>query len=180
MLIAEGKPANSEDLIVLWALGLPYEGQHGDDAQALARRLRRRCPTSRASATATRRRPASPSTSGRSSSPTGRWPRRAQRGVRIAVAIVDHRGDPIQLDTMDGAPTAGAVRGRGGGRRRPRPSSCPSAEVDPRARPPCCPTACSTAPGGLPVREGDRVVAGLGVAGADPGVCHEIAASVLA
>ncbi len=31
MLIAEGKPANSEDLVVLWALGRPYEGQHGDD-----------------------------------------------------------------------------------------------------------------------------------------------------
>ena len=31
MLIADGKPANSEDLIVLWALGLPYQGQHGDD-----------------------------------------------------------------------------------------------------------------------------------------------------
>ena len=31
MLIAEGKPANSEDLIVLWTLGLPYQGQHGDD-----------------------------------------------------------------------------------------------------------------------------------------------------
>ena len=31
MLIVDGKPANSEDLIVLWALGLPYQGQHGDD-----------------------------------------------------------------------------------------------------------------------------------------------------
>src|SRR3954469_5488180 len=32
-LIAQGKPANAEDLVVLWALGLDYEGQHGDDAQ---------------------------------------------------------------------------------------------------------------------------------------------------
>ena len=40
MLIADGKPANSEDLIVLWTLGLPYEGQHGDDREALARRVR--------------------------------------------------------------------------------------------------------------------------------------------
>src|SRR3954470_17061044 len=31
MLIAQGKPTNSEDLVVLWALGLPYVGQHGDD-----------------------------------------------------------------------------------------------------------------------------------------------------
>src|SRR3954452_24368010 len=32
-LIAQAKPANAEDLIVLWALGLDYEGQHGDDVQ---------------------------------------------------------------------------------------------------------------------------------------------------
>src|SRR3954462_5441021 len=32
-LIAQGKPANAEDLIVLWALGLDYVGQHGDDVQ---------------------------------------------------------------------------------------------------------------------------------------------------
>src|SRR3954470_12823471 len=32
-LIADGKPANNEDLLVHYALGLPYEGQHGDDAE---------------------------------------------------------------------------------------------------------------------------------------------------
>src|SRR3954447_25168719 len=32
-LIAQGKPANAEALVVLWARGLDYEGQHGDDAQ---------------------------------------------------------------------------------------------------------------------------------------------------
>src|ERR1700749_787178 len=35
-------------------------------------------------------------------------------------------------------------------------------------------------PGGLPVMQGDQVVAGLGVAGRDPGVSQEIAAAVLA
>jgi len=35
-------------------------------------------------------------------------------------------------------------------------------------------------PGGAPVREGDRVVAGLGVAGPEAGVCQEIATTVLA
>jgi uncharacterized protein GlcG (DUF336 family) len=34
--------------------------------------------------------------------------------------------------------------------------------------------------GGLPVEEDGRVVAGLGVAGRDPGACEEIAAAVLA
>src|SRR3954469_19640478 len=32
-LIAGGRPANCEDLLVHYALGLPYEGQHGDDAE---------------------------------------------------------------------------------------------------------------------------------------------------
>src|SRR3954453_44026 len=32
-LIAQGKPANAEDLVVLWALGLDYVGQHGDDVK---------------------------------------------------------------------------------------------------------------------------------------------------
>ena len=35
-------------------------------------------------------------------------------------------------------------------------------------------------PGGLPVRDTGRVVAGLGVGGGDPFVCHEIAATALA
>ena len=42
------------------------------------------------------------------------------------------------------------------------------------------PYAVATVPGGLPVREGDRVVAGLGIAGAAPDVCHDIAAAVVA
>jgi uncharacterized protein GlcG (DUF336 family) len=29
--IADGRPANAEDLLVHYALGLPYAGQHGDD-----------------------------------------------------------------------------------------------------------------------------------------------------
>ena len=32
-LIADGRPANAEDLLVHYALGLPYAGQHGDDEQ---------------------------------------------------------------------------------------------------------------------------------------------------
>jgi uncharacterized protein GlcG (DUF336 family) len=37
----------------------------------------------------------------------------------------------------------------------------------------------SSLPGGLPVAEDGRVVAGLGVAGPDPELCHAIAAAVL-
>jgi len=36
-----------------------------------------------------------------------------------------------------------------------------------------------TVAGGVPVREGDRVVAGLGIAGPDAAVCEEIAAAAV-
>ena len=75
MLIADGKPANSEDLVVLWTLGLPYQGQHGDDEKRWLDSFGA-LPTSRASGTATRPRPASPSTNGRLGWPTRRSPRR--------------------------------------------------------------------------------------------------------
>ncbi len=32
-LIADGRPSNGEDLLVHYALGIPYEGQHGDDLE---------------------------------------------------------------------------------------------------------------------------------------------------
>ena len=41
VLSADGKPANPEDLLIAYALGLPYAGQHGDDTEALAGPLRR-------------------------------------------------------------------------------------------------------------------------------------------
>ena len=35
---ADGEPANPEDLLIAYALGVPYVGQHGDDRGPLARR----------------------------------------------------------------------------------------------------------------------------------------------
>ena len=106
MLIADGKPANSEDLIVLWALGLPYEGQHGDDREALARRLRGAARR----ATGLGYGDPPPAEPARAAWAVGLADQAiaeaGRRGVRIAVAVVDGRGDPIQQDTMDGAPTA--------------------------------------------------------------------------
>ena len=106
MLIADGQPANSEDLIVLWALGLPYVGQHGDDAKRWREAFGEL--------------PDEPGL-GYADPPPADQPEHTwaleladramalahERGLRVAVAITDHRGDPIQLDTMDGAPTAG-------------------------------------------------------------------------
>ena len=106
-LIAGGRPANGEDLLVHYALGIPYEGQHGDDLErwnaaygavpdddglgladpppASGQRLREWALelADRAIAAA------------------------QGRDLRIAVSIVDRRGEPIQQDVMDGAPSAG-------------------------------------------------------------------------
>ena len=177
MLIAEGKPANSEDLIVLWTLGLPYEGQHGDDEKRWIEAFGEL--------------PGEPglgySDPPPASQPEHEWAfdladraiaEAGRRGERISVAIVDSRGDPIQQDTMDGAPSAGpfvaeAVAAGAATFQRP------SAEVDP-ALISVLPYGVVTVAGGLPVRDGDRVVAGLGIAGPDPDACRQIAASVLA
>jgi uncharacterized protein GlcG (DUF336 family) len=92
------------------------------------------------------------------------------------VAVVDSRGDPIQQDTMDGAPSAApfvaeAVAAGAATFQRP------SAEVDP-AMTTVLPYRVLTVAGGVPVRDGDRVVAGLGIAGPDAEVCEEIASAV--
>jgi uncharacterized protein GlcG (DUF336 family) len=176
MLIADGKPANSEDLIVLWTLGLPYQGQHGDDEK----RWR----------DAFHELPDEPglgySDPPPASQPEHEWAlaladaaiaEAVAREVRIAVAVVDGRGDPIQQDTMDGAPTAGpfvaeAVAAGAATFQRPSP------EIDP-AMTAVLPYRVLTVPGGVPIRVGDRVVAGLGIAGPDAGVCHQIAEAVL-
>ena len=175
MLIADGKPANSEDLIVLWALGLPYQGQHGDDEKRWL--------------DAFGEPPAEPglgySDPPPASQPEHEWAlgladqaiaEARRRGEWIAVAIVDSRGDPIQQDTMDGAPTAApfvaeAVAAGAASFQRP------SAEID-RALTSVLPYPVLTVAGGLPVREGGRVVAGLGIAGPDATTCEEIAAAV--
>lgn len=176
MLIAEGKPANSEDLLVLWALGLPYEGQHGDDEK---RWLDAFCEL-----------PAEAGL-GYSDPPPADQPEHAwavgladqaiseaaARGVCVAVAIVDHRGDPIQQDTMDGTPTAAPFVAEAVAAGAAT-FGLPSHEVEP-AMTTVLPYRALPVPGGLPIRDGDRIVAGLGIAGPRAPVCHEIAGAVL-
>jgi uncharacterized protein GlcG (DUF336 family) len=175
MLIVDGKPANSEDLIVLWTLGLPYKGQHGDDEKRWLDAFG-----------------ALPDEPGigyenppPSSQPEHEWALGAAdaaiaeavaRGTRIAVAVVDSRGEPIQQDTMDGAPSgapfvAEAVAGSAAMFQRP------SAEIDSRLTS-VLPFRVLTVAGGLPLRDDDRVVGGLGIAGPDSEVCEQIAAAV--
>ena len=177
MLIVDGEPANSEDLIVLWTLRLPYQGQHGDDKKRWFEAFGEL--------------PDEPGL-GYDDPPPANQPEHewalglvdraielaGGRGTRIAVAVVDVRGDPIQQDTMDGAPTAAPFVAEAVAAGAAT-FQLPSPEIDPRLTS-VLPYRVLTVAGGLPVREGDRVAAGLGIAGPHAAVCGEIAESVLA
>jgi uncharacterized protein GlcG (DUF336 family) len=183
-MIADGQPANPEDLLIHYALGLPYVGQHGDDRERWARSFGP-FPED------------APQGLGMAEAPPAslqeelRWAigladavieEARRREVLVAVAIVDRRGDPIQQDTMDGAPTAAAflapavaaaaatfeLKSEGVGER------FPWGELDR-----LLPYPVATVPGGAPVRVGGRVVAGLGVAGPEPLVSAQVAAAAL-
>jgi uncharacterized protein GlcG (DUF336 family) len=186
-MIADGVPANPEDLVVHYALGIPYAGQHGDDEKRW-----RDAFGDWPGEVAGRGMTAAPAAQAQ---PEHRWAvaladrvmaEAQRRGQRVAVAIADHRGDPIQQDWMPDAPTAAvavaqAVAAAAGA------FQCRSGELavvypDGLAGQlgAVLPYPILAAPGGLPVEEDGRVVAGLGVAGRDPGACEEIAAAVLA
>jgi uncharacterized protein GlcG (DUF336 family) len=181
---ADGRPANPEDLLIAYALGVPYTGQHGDDQKRWEQRFGDLAVDP---ADSLGMAPAPPA--GRQAQLD--WARglcdaamdaATRRGVRVAVAVVDRGGDPVQQDLMDGAPAGGvaiaqAVAGAAAlfdcwsgklGDRFGQPDAC--AALAALVAPPVL-----GIPGGLPVRHGGRVVAGLGVGGADPGVCAEIA-----
>ena len=182
MLIAEGQPANSEDLIVLWALGLPYEGQHGDDAKRWLDAFG-----------------ALPDEVGLgySDPPASVQPEREwalaladraiaaadERGVEVALAITDRRGDPIQQDTMDGAVGAApdlalalAATAASFGLPSAAVAETYHGAIDRVAA--ALPFPILPAPGGRPLAVDGRVVGGIGIAGPPPTVCEQIAAAV--
>src|SRR3954463_3579424 len=104
-LIAQGKPANAEDLGVLWALGLDYEGQHGDDVKRWQDAFGT-LPDEEGLGYEDPPPARQPGRGGGVALADGALAGGGARGVRVAVAVVARRGDPIQQDTMDGAATA--------------------------------------------------------------------------
>jgi len=106
------------------------------------------------------------------------------RGARVAVAVVGRGGDPVQQDLMDGGP-AGAVAISQALAGTAALVGCESGDLESRfgavgglatlAVPPLL-----GIPGGLPVFDAGEIVAGLGVGGADPAACAEIARAALA
>jgi uncharacterized protein GlcG (DUF336 family) len=186
-LIADGRPANGEDLLVHYALAIPYEGQHGDDHQrwvdaygplpadtgpglgmAEPPPAQRQAEHAWALALADRA-----------------LAEAAARGLRIAVAVADARGEPIQLDRMDGAPAA-AVEVAEATAAAAAAFACPSEEVAARyagdgalaALRAALPFAILPVPGALPLEEDGRVVGALGIGGAPPADCAALAAAV--
>ncbi|MDP9026779.1 MAG: heme-binding protein, partial [Actinomycetota bacterium] len=176
-MIADGRPANPEDLLIHYALGIPYLGQHGDDLARWDRSFGAF--------------PADPPSGlGMADAPRAsaqhehEWAvgladevmaEASARGVKVAVAIVDHRGDPIQQDVMDGAATFAAFASLALAATSAT-FQCPSVEVAARYGTPdalrqlgtTLPFPILTTAGGLPIVEEGRFVGGLGIAGPTP------------
>jgi uncharacterized protein GlcG (DUF336 family) len=182
---ADGRPANPEDLLIAYALGIGYEGQHGDDGKRWEQRFGAlvvdpadslgMAPAPKASRQAQLDWATALSDAAMEAA--------AHRGVLVAVAVVDRGGDPIQQDLMDGAPVGGvaiaqAVAGAAA------LFGCESGDLGLRFGRAEAVAALVTAPvlglpGGLPIRQATQVVAGLGVGGVDPSLCQEIARAAL-
>ena len=183
---ADGRPANPEDLLIAYALGLPYAGQHGDDDKRWKQRFGDLVVDPAESL---------------GMAPAPRATRQAQldwakalcdaamdvasrRGVQVAVAVVDRGGDPIKQDLMDGG-AAGAVAIAQAVAGAAALFGCDSGDLDARFGKPDAVARLVVPPvldlpGGVPVRDGGYVVAGLGVGGAGPSICEDIAGTALA
>ena len=184
---ADGEPANPEDLLIAYALGVPYVGQHGDDRARWQARFgdlvvapTESLGTAPAPAAARQLQLA--------------WARAlcdrvleaaAERGLRVSVAVVDRGGDPIQQDRMDDAVAAGVGVALATAATAAR-FGCPSEEVADRyadatpSLPALDPAPFLAAPGGFALVEAGVVVGGLGIGGAEPRRCGELAREVAA
>ncbi|WP_221327484.1 heme-binding protein [Actinoplanes sp. L3-i22] len=172
---AAGAPANPEDLLIAYALDVPYVGQHGDDD---ARWRQRFGDLTVSPADSLGLKPAPPAAAQRELA----WARALcdrvlaeahRRGLRVSVAVVDQGGDPIQQDRMADAVTGGVEVALGTAAAAAR-FGVPSELAGQWYRDPF------GIPGGRPLEEGGRVVAGLGVGGIDPAECALLARAVTA
>lgn len=182
---AEGEPANPEDLLIAYALGVPYVGQHGDDRARWEARFGDLAVSPEASL-------------GMKPAPVAshqhelEWATEicnrviaaaAARGLLISVTVVDRGGDPIHQDRMDDA-VAGAVdvalATAATAARFGRPSDSLDAVYGPAVKSlgRLSPLPFLGAPGGVPLVAEGRVVGGLGVGGVDPVQCGELAREV--
>ena len=181
---ADGEPANPEDLLIAYALGTPYAGQHGDDR---ARWQARFGDLTVSAADSLGMKPAPPATA----QPELHWALAlcdriialaTEQGLNVSVAIVDRGGDPIQQDRLDNAPAGGvevALATASAAARFGVPSEELATWYPPAQLAALHPAPLLAAPGGLPVFDGTRTVAGLGIGGDHPARCAALAKAVL-
>jgi uncharacterized protein GlcG (DUF336 family) len=183
---ADGRPANPEDLLIAYALQVTYAGQHGDDDARWAARFGDLVVPPEKSLGMAAAPPAS-------RQPELDWAlalsdrvleQAAALGIRVSVAVVDRGGDPIQQDRIDDGVAGGvdvALATASAAARHGCPSEALADRFGPAAGalPGLTPAPLLVAPGGVPLLHGGRVVGGLGVGGDDPGICAEIARTVL-
>jgi uncharacterized protein GlcG (DUF336 family) len=183
---ADGAPANPEDLLIAYALRVPYVGQHGDDAARWQARFGDLVVDPEASL-GMRDAPAA------SHQAELDWAITLsdavtkladEQGIRVSVAVVDAGGDPIQQDRMNGSAAATvdialatAATAARFGRPTERLKGAYGAATAQLHR--LAPSPFLAAPGGLPIIDDGGVVGGLGVGGVDPEQCAGIAAEVL-
>jgi uncharacterized protein GlcG (DUF336 family) len=180
---ASGEPANPEDLLIAYALSVDYVGQHGDDR---ARWRERFGDLVVAPADALGLAPAPPA----SAQAELAWARElcdrvlaeaGRRGLPVGVAVVDRGGDPIQQDRMDDA-VAAAVEVAAATAAAAARFGVESDQVGNwygASAGALHPTPVLGVPGGRPVVDQRRVVAGLGVGGVSPTVCADLVQAVL-
>lgn len=184
---AEGVPANPEDLLIAYALDVPYVGQHGDDVTRWKQRFG---GLTVAAAEALGMKPAPPA----SEQPELAWARELadrvlaaarERGVAAAVTVVDRGGDPVQQDRADDA-VAGSIAVAEATAVAAAMHGCPSGELALRypeqleALRALYPLPQLFVPGAVPVLYDGRVVGAVGVGGPPPDVAAELAVAALA
>jgi uncharacterized protein GlcG (DUF336 family) len=177
-LSADGRPANPEDLLIAYALDIPYVGQHGDDAARWEKRFGDLVVSPERSLGM---KPAPPAAEQRELAWAREVSRRvrdeaARQNLRISVAVVDPGGDPIQQDRMNGAATGGVEVAAGTAAAAAR-FGVPSERVAQwygDAITHLNPVTVLGVPGGTPLLDGGRVVAGIGIGGADPAQCASL------
>jgi uncharacterized protein GlcG (DUF336 family) len=181
-LIADGKAANGEDLVTSYALGNRYNPQHGDD-EAKWVKTYGKPPEGRGTAMDE----APPASKQVELDAAIRLSDAAmaeaeRRKVFVSVAIVDMGGEVVQLDRMDGASpmtpdaavalAATAMNFRG-------TSTTASTYPDLEGLAAATKIQFHAAPGGLAVFRDGCLYGGIGVHGADPQICAEIAQAAI-
>jgi uncharacterized protein GlcG (DUF336 family) len=180
---AAGEPANPEDLLIAYALDVPYVGQHGDDRARWADRFGDLTVLPDDSLGMRAAPPAS--AQGELDWAIDICDRvvaaAVAQGLRVSVAVVDRGGDPIQQDRMDDGVAGGAdvaLATASAAARFGVPSGALTETFGTSAvtlgR--LSPAPFLAAPGGVPLVDGNRVVGAVGIGGADPAACAEIGA----